>query len=57
MSCSGLRKVWEHLSPEKVTTVIIVFTNFEEANRAVEELKRNHGHAIKEYHVLPEVMI
>ena len=57
MSCSGLRKVWEHLSPEKVTTVIVVFTDFEEANKAVEELKRNHGHAIKEVHVFPEVMI
>ena len=52
-----MRKVWELMTPEKVTTVIIVFTDFEEANKAVEELKRNHGHAIKEYHVLPEVML
>ena len=31
-----MRKVWELMTPEKVTTVIIVFTDLEEANKAVE---------------------
>lgn len=60
MSCSGMRKVWELMTPERVVTVIIVFrdsSKLKVVRKIIDNIQKEHNDIIKEIHVFPEVIM